>query len=56
MRMIIAGGSRILDKIEAVRGDVFRRRPVLRPRDWPIMLVHAWRGRSAASHSMAPLR
>ncbi|MGZ8197230.1 MAG: squalene synthase HpnC [Burkholderiales bacterium] len=56
MRMIIAGGSRILDKIEAVRGDVFRRRPVLRPRDWPIMLVHALRARGAASHSMAPLR
>jgi squalene synthase HpnC len=56
MRMIIAGGSRILDKIEAVRGDVFRRRPVLRPRDWPIMLVHALRARSAASHSMGPLR
>ncbi len=39
MRMIIAGGLRILDKIEAVDYDVFRRRPVLRPLDWVIMLA-----------------
>ncbi|MDP1594466.1 MAG: squalene synthase HpnC [Gallionella sp.] len=39
MRMIIAGGLRILDKIEAVNYDIFRRRPVLRPLDWVIMLV-----------------
>lgn len=39
MRMIIAGGLRILDKIEAVNYDVFRRRPVLRPLDWVIMLT-----------------
>lgn len=39
MRMIIAGGLRILDKIEAADYDVFRRRPVLRPLDWVIMLA-----------------
>ncbi len=39
MRMIIAGGLRILDKIEAVDYDVFRRRPELRPLDWLIMLA-----------------
>ncbi len=38
MRMIIAGGLRILDKIEAVNYDVFNRRPVLGPLDWVIML------------------
>lgn len=38
MRMIIAGGLRILDKLEAVDYDVFRRRPVLHPLDWVIML------------------
>ena len=38
MRMIIAGGLRILDKIEAVEYDVFRHRPVLGPLDWVIML------------------
>ncbi|MFZ5501952.1 MAG: squalene synthase HpnC [Pseudomonadota bacterium] len=39
MRMIIAGGLRILDKIEAADYDVFRHRPVLRPFDWVIMLT-----------------
>jgi phytoene/squalene synthetase len=39
MRMIIAGGIRILDKIKAADYDVFNRRPVLRPLDWVIMLA-----------------
>jgi squalene synthase HpnC len=39
MRMIIAGGLRILDKLEAADYDMFRRRPVLRPFDWVIMLL-----------------
>ena len=39
MRMIIQGGLRILDKIEAADYDVFRRRPVLKPHDWVIMLA-----------------
>jgi squalene synthase HpnC len=41
MRMIIAGGDRILEKIARVRGDVYRRRPVLRAYDWPLMLLRA---------------
>ncbi len=39
MRMIIAGGLRILDKLEAADYDMFNRRPVLRPFDWVIMLA-----------------
>ncbi len=39
MRMIIAGGLRILDKLEAADYDMFRQRPVLRPFDWVIMLT-----------------
>ena len=39
MRMIIAGGLRILDKLENVQYDMFRHRPVLRPFDWVIMLA-----------------
>lgn len=39
MRMIIAGGLRILDKLEAADYDMFRRRPVLKPFDWVIMLA-----------------
>lgn len=31
---VIAGGRRILSRIDAVGGDVFRRRPVLGPVDW----------------------
>lgn len=38
MRMIIAGGDRILGKIENVNGDVFRHRPMLKPHDWLVML------------------
>ena len=41
MRMIIAGGLRILKKIEAVDYDVFRKRPVLGPCDWVIMLARS---------------
>ena len=37
MRMIIEGGARILDRIEAVGGDVFRRRPMLSKPDWALM-------------------
>ncbi|MGE0559471.1 MAG: squalene synthase HpnC [Burkholderiales bacterium] len=41
MRMIIAGGNRILDRIEAVDGDVFRHRPVLRKPDWVLMFARS---------------
>jgi squalene synthase HpnC len=34
LRAIVAGGTRIADKIEAVRGDIFRRRPQLHALDW----------------------
>jgi phytoene synthase len=39
MRMIIAGGLRILSKLERAQYDMFRYRPVLRPFDWVIMLA-----------------
>lgn len=41
MRMIIAGGLRILSKLEAVHFDMFNRRPVLRPLDWIAMLARS---------------
>jgi squalene synthase HpnC len=34
LRLIVLGGLRILEKIEAVDGDVFRRRPILGAGDW----------------------
>jgi len=39
MRMIIAGGDRILSKILVAGCDVFHHRPVLRAYDWPLMLI-----------------
>jgi squalene synthase HpnC len=40
MRLIILGGARILEKIHASQGDVFKQRPTLTSRDW---LSMAWR-------------
>lgn len=41
LRLIVASGFRMLDKLQRVRGDVFRRRPVIGKRDWPGILLHA---------------
>lgn len=45
IRAISAGGLRILDRIESVDGDVFRRRPRLNTADWARILWKAlfWR-------------
>ena len=41
LRTIVCGGMRIVEKLRAIDGDVFRRRPVLRPLDWVTMLYRA---------------
>ncbi len=41
IRAAIQGGLRILKKIENADYDVFRRRPVLRGFDWPLLLARA---------------
>ena len=41
MRLIIAGGNRILSKLEKSQYDMFRHRPLLRPLDWLIMLLNS---------------
>ena len=41
IRTTIQGGLRILEKIERANCDVFRRRPVLRAFDWPMLLARA---------------
>ncbi|BEV15981.1 squalene synthase HpnC [Herbaspirillum sp. DW155] len=41
LRMVVQGGLRILERIEAVRGDVFGQRPRLGKLDW---LIVGWRG------------
>jgi squalene synthase HpnC len=43
LNMVVAGGLRILRSIDAVGGDVFRHRPVLRSRDWAAMSIAALR-------------
>lgn len=41
MRMIIAGGERIIHKISAVNGDVFNHRPTLNYWDWIVVFTKA---------------
>ena len=41
LRGVLAGGHRILDGIDAARGDVFRCRPQLGRGDWAIVACHA---------------
>ena len=41
IRLTVQGGLRILERIQRVRGDVFRYRPHLRPTDWAIMAGRA---------------
>ena len=43
LRLVIQGGLRILRRIDAVQGDVFRHRPVLRSADWLVMGLRALR-------------
>ncbi len=43
IRLVLAGGRRILDKIEAAGGDVFNRRPTLTRADWARLLLAAAR-------------
>ena len=46
LRLIVAGGLRILERIEAVEYDVFRRRPMLGKLDWPLL---GWRALTQAA-------
>ena len=48
---VVAGGTRILERIDAVGGDVFRHRPTLGLRDW---IVVAGRALLPQSHAVAP--
>ncbi|HVG05436.1 MAG TPA: squalene synthase HpnC [Burkholderiaceae bacterium] len=40
LRLVVQGGLRILERIDAVNGDVFTHRPTLSARDWTLM---GWR-------------
>jgi len=41
LRMIVMGGTRILEKLQASDGDAFGHRPVLKAPDWVIMLYRS---------------
>jgi len=43
LRLVVQGGLRILERIDAAGGDVFRRRPELSARDWTLMGLRALR-------------
>jgi squalene synthase HpnC len=43
LNLVVAGGLRILQRIDAVEGDVFRHRPLLTKRDWAAMSIAALR-------------
>ena len=41
LRMMIAGGERILHKLKSCRGDIYHHRPTLKAYDWPLILLKA---------------
>jgi squalene synthase HpnC len=41
IRTIVQGGLSILKKIDKAEGDVYHHRPVLKPYDWPLLLLRA---------------
>jgi hypothetical protein len=43
LRLVIQGGLRILELVDRVDGDVFSRRPRLRPPDWLSMASRSLR-------------
>jgi squalene synthase HpnC len=49
LRLVVQGGLRILERIDAAGGDVFRNRPTLSARDWTLMGWRALRTLPAAA-------
>jgi squalene synthase HpnC len=49
LRLVVQGGLRILERIDAVGGDVFRNRPTLSARDWTLMSWRALRPQPSAA-------
>lgn len=55
LRLVVAGASTILRAIDAVDGDIFRRRPTLGRSTWVRVAWHALRGESRLDKRRAPL-
>jgi squalene synthase HpnC len=53
LRAVIAGGRRILQRIDRIDGDVFTRRPVLTGRDWLVVACRTLVPARGAMHSAA---
>jgi squalene synthase HpnC len=54
LRLVVSGGGRIVDRLRAVDGDMFNRRPTLGPRDWLAIAGRAlWYPRSPAGPAAA---
>jgi squalene synthase HpnC len=51
LRLVIQGGLRILERIDANDYDVFRHRPTLGKTDWPLLVWRAARMRSEYRHA-----
>ena len=41
LRLVVQGGLRILDKVDALHGASLHTRPRIRPWDWGVMLARA---------------
>lgn len=52
LRLVVQGGLRILERIEAAGYDVFRQRPQLRASDWICMIWRALRMKIRLSHTL----
>ena len=48
LRLVVQGGLRILDRIEALHYATLTQRPTIKIRDWPLMLWRAWRMKAPA--------
>jgi squalene synthase HpnC len=51
LRLVVEGGLRIAERIDAVNGDVFRFRPKLGPLDWIVMAARALARGAGPSHT-----
>lgn len=51
LRLVVQGGLRILERIDASDGDVFRQRPVLQAGDWALMGLRAMLAPASAAAS-----
>ena len=49
LRLVVQGGLRILERIDAAGGDVFRHRPTLSAQDWTVMGLRALRPAAKAA-------